>query len=71
MTEEKTYGAKQVAHRIGTDPKTFRKFLRSDASPYEAVGQGARYEFPISELRALDKAFHAWYDKRSPNGKAK
>ncbi len=70
MTEEKTYGAKQIAHRIGTDPKTFRKFLRSDASPYEAVGQGARYEFPVSELGALNKAFQDWYNKRS-NGKVK
>jgi hypothetical protein len=40
-----TFSAKQVANRIGTDPKTLRKFLRSPSSPYEAVGQGKRYEF--------------------------
>ena len=55
-----TFGAKQIATRIGTDPKTFRKFLRSTASPYEAVGQGGRYEFPCDELEKIKKVFTAW-----------
>lgn len=68
MTDDKTYGAKQVATRIGTDPKTFRKFLRSNASPYEAVGQGAQYQFPVSELEELRASFQQWQKSRS-NGK--
>lgn len=65
MTEPKTYGAKQVAHRIGTDPKTFRKWLRSKDSPYQAVGQGARYEFPVSDLAEIRTLFVAWQTRRA------
>jgi len=71
MTHEKTYGAKQVAHRIGTDPKVFRKWLRSEGSPYEAVGQGARYEFPVSELAEIRGAFLEWQAARNQNGNGK
>lgn len=60
MTDQETYSAKQIAHRIGTDPKTFRKWLRSTASPYEAVGQGARYEFPVTDLEEIRTKFSAW-----------
>jgi hypothetical protein len=65
MTDE-TFGAKQVATRIGTDAKTFRKFLRSSASPYEAVGQGSRYEFPQQDLAAIKKSFIAWQKGKRP-----
>lgn len=58
-----TYSAKQVANRIGTDAKTLRKFLRSSASPYTAVGQGKRYEFPKDELAEMKKLFNAWQTK--------
>lgn len=57
---DETYSAKQVATRIGTDPKTFRKWLRSTASPYEAVGQGQRYDFPKADLPKIAKQFNAW-----------
>jgi hypothetical protein len=66
--ESKTYGAKQVATRIGTDPKTFRKFLRSSQSPVQAVGQGKRYDFPESELQKLAQAFKNWQAKSKGNG---
>jgi hypothetical protein len=55
-----TFSAKQVAVRIGTDAKTLRKFLRSSASPYEAVGQGGRYEFPKGDLAKIKKHFLQW-----------
>lgn len=55
-----TFSAKQVATRIGTDAKTLRKFLRSKASPYEAVGQGARYEFPKEDLAEIKRIFQKW-----------
>lgn len=57
---EKTYGAKQVASRIGTDAKTLRKFFRSKASSYNPVGQGGRYEFPISMLPIIRQEFVTW-----------
>lgn len=57
MGEEKTLGAKQVATRIGTDAKTFRKFMRQTEG---GVGQGRRYDFPESELPKLAKLFKAW-----------
>lgn len=60
---DETYSAKQIANRIGTDAKTFRKWLRSPHSPYKAVGQGQRYEFPKSDLRKISKEFHAWKDR--------
>lgn len=68
---DETFSAKQIANRIGTDAKTFRKWLRSPNSPYKAVGQGQRYEFPKSDLRKIDKQFHAWKDRPSKpvNGK--
>jgi hypothetical protein len=68
MTEQETFSAKQIARRIGTDAKTFRKWLRSGASPYTAVGQGQRYEFPVTDLSKIDEQFHAWKD-RGPRGK--
>lgn len=61
-----TFGAKQVATRIGTDPKTFRKFLRSNASPYEAVGQGGRYEFPVKDLQKIKASFVRWQKAKRP-----
>lgn len=60
---DETYSAKQVANRIGTDAKTFRKWLRSTASPYQAVGQGQRYDFPKADLPKIAKQFHAWKDR--------
>jgi hypothetical protein len=69
MTEEddnmadETYSAKQVARRIGTDAKTFRKWLRSDASPYPAVGQGQRYEFPVKDLPRIKSFFDTWKNR--------
>ena len=64
---EPTYSAKQVASRIGTDAKTLRKFFRAKSSSYEAVGQGARYEFPQSQLDVIRADFIAWQrGKRYP-----
>ena len=65
MAEQQTLSAKQVARRIGTDAKTFRKWLRSSASPYDAVGQGQRYEFPEKDLPKITKSFKAWKGRSS------
>lgn len=60
LPERETYSAKQAALRLGTDARTFRKFLRSSHCSFEAVGQGKRYEFEATELKALKDEFQAW-----------
>jgi hypothetical protein len=60
MAEERTYSAKQVATRVGTDAKQLRKFFRDPDSGYDAVGQGGRYDFPESDIPLIQKAFAAW-----------
>lgn len=59
MAEEKTFSAKQVATRIGTDAKQLRKFFRS-TTDFDAVGQGGRYDFPESMLPEIKAKFDAW-----------
>lgn len=60
MAGESTFSAKQIANRIGTEPKTLRKFFRDPKSGYKAVGQGGRYDFPPEELPKIKEAFDAW-----------
>jgi hypothetical protein len=71
-----TLAAKQVATLLGTEAKTLRQFLRSDASTFEAVGSGGRYEFTEGDVAKIQKEFEAWRSahaargsKRGPNGK--
>lgn len=63
LQERDTYTAKQVAIRCGTDPKTMRKFFRSNHSTVEPVGQGGRYEFDAADLPKIKKEFNAWQSK--------
>ncbi len=51
-----------LAADLNTNPRTLRKFLRSDASGVEAVGKGSRYALPTAkrEVAALKKKFDAW-----------
>jgi hypothetical protein len=60
MNMAEKISAKQAAIEVGTDARTLRKFLRSDASPFDAVGQGNRYEFTKGEVKKLKKLFLAW-----------
>lgn len=55
-----TLDTAKVASELGTDARTLRKFLRSDASPLEAVGQGARYAITDADLPELKEKFDAW-----------
>jgi hypothetical protein len=50
----------QVAEKLGTDARTLRKFLRSDACKVESVGKGARYELDTKSVPTLRKQFAAW-----------
>lgn len=60
MAEEKTFSAKQVATRIGTEAKILRKFFRDPKSGYTPVGQGGRYDFPEAEITKIKAAFDVW-----------
>lgn len=62
VTEAKggTLSPKDLAARVGTDAKAFRRFLRSDHSGVVDAGQGNRYSFTEEEAEALLKRYEAW-----------
>lgn len=66
MTTEEVISAKGAAHRMGVDARVIRKFLRSNDSPFEPVGQGHRYEFTEADFVKLMKKFAKWNEKRNP-----
>lgn len=53
---------RQVAEALGTDPRTLRKFLRSQE---RGVGAGSRYEFKQGDIADLKKGFAAWSTKET------
>lgn len=55
-----TLDTAKVAAQLGTDARTLRKFLRSNASPLEPVGQGARYAITDADIPELQEKFDAW-----------
>jgi len=59
MTEE-PISAKAAAREFGTTARTLRKFLRSEDCPFDAVGQGRRYEFTPKQVRKLHRLFDEW-----------
>jgi len=59
-TAPTTITAPEAAKKLGTEPKLFRRFLRSNASPISAVGQGARYAIDPKVLPKLKKEFETW-----------
>lgn len=62
------YTAKQIATRIGTDPKTLRKFFRSPSSTIEPVGQGGRYVFDAADLPKIKAEFNQWNSTKAHRG---
>lgn len=64
----KTMSAKEVAEKFGTDGRTLRKFLRSDAKENgtETPGKGGRYQIEAKKVASLQKRFTAWDAKRTP-----
>lgn len=71
VAEEKTFSAKQVATRIGTDAKQLRKFFRDSDSGFDAVGQGGRYDFPESMLPEIKQKFDAWASTKTRRNRAR
>lgn len=64
MTTE-GYSAKKAARELGIEARILRKFLRSDASPFEPVGQGQRYVFDAEDMKVLKKAFADTHPKKA------
>lgn len=50
----------EVADALGTDPKTLRKFFRSDSCDIEPVGAGRRYGIDEEALEELGNQFNEW-----------
>jgi hypothetical protein len=66
--EEELLSAKAVAKMLDTDPRTFRKFMRSITEKEEQPGQGGRYGIDPEDVPSLQKQFAKW-SKPSKNGK--
>lgn len=54
----------EIAAEFGTDPRTLRKFLRSDEGKAMKVGKGSRWGIEKRELRALRSRFAKWDEAR-------
>lgn len=61
---------REVADKIGTDPKTLRVFLRA-SKDYNAVGSGARYSFTAKDIPTMKTRFNKWTKEREASRKAK
>jgi hypothetical protein len=53
----------EIADSLGTTARVLRKFLRSSASPFEPVGQGARYNIDADDLVELKELFGTWVNR--------
>lgn len=60
-----TLTTKEVAEKLDTDPRTLRRFLRSQASPVREVGKGNRYHIEARQFRTLKKAFIRWHSSHT------
>lgn len=63
-----TLTTKETAEKLGTEPRTLRKFLRSEAVEAggkvgeDTPGKGGRYSLEAKEFRSLQKRFEAWQE---------
>ena len=61
-----TMTTKEAAEKLGTEPRTLRKFLRSETVENggtvgeDTPGKGGRYSLEAKEFRSLKKRFDAW-----------
>lgn len=65
----KTMNPKELAEKFGTDPRTVRKFLRSDAreNGLGTPGKGSRWEIEAKTVRSLQTRFNRWNDAKNSN----
>lgn len=64
-----TMTPKEIAQELDTDPRTVRKFLRSDAKErgIETPGKGSRWAIEKRELRSMRTRFNKWVAARTPS----
>lgn len=62
MAKKKMLTTREVAEKLGTDPRTLRRFLRAKD---KGVGTGARYEFEPRDIAPLKKSFTSWDKARA------
>lgn len=64
-----TITPKELAEKLGSDARTVRKFLRSDAKANgtETPGKGSRWEIEAKSVRSLSKRFQTWNAARVEN----
>lgn len=56
-TEEVTFSAKEVATELGTDPKSFRRWLRSHTE--DRANKGGRWVFTAETKALIIAAYNA------------
>lgn len=67
----RTLSAKEVATELGTDARSLRKFLRSEAKSKGGVigvdtpGKGKRYAILASKVKAMKPRFAAWAEAQA------
>lgn len=61
--EDTSLSAKDVARELGTDARTFRKFMRDTHEKSDLPGQGNRYAIEADELDDIKAAFAKWNNK--------
>lgn len=66
-TTKKLVSTTELAEELETDPRTLRRFLRSEASPVETVGKGKRYVLDTPTVKLIRKQFAAWLDTKGNN----
>jgi hypothetical protein len=60
----KTITPAEFALEVGSDAKTVRKFLRSDAGLNSRVGKGHRWAIEARMVRSLKSKFTKWDETR-------
>lgn len=59
----KTITATELAEKLGTDPRTARRYLRKVVGKAgNGKGKGARHAILTSEVQGLRKGFKSWHD---------
>lgn len=59
-----TITPKEFAQKLGSDPRTVRKFLRSEAGMNSRVGKGSRWSLETKQIAGLTKKFRKWDEAR-------
>jgi hypothetical protein len=66
-----TMSVKETAEKLGTEPRTLRKFLRSEVVEAggkvgeDTPGKGGRYSLEARSFNSLQKRFTAWSEKHT------